>query len=143
MNPERHIVLLPGDGIGPEVTRQAVRVLEVAARAHGLAILDGVYLDLKNEAGFAEACAQGVELGFNGKTLIHPSQIGPCNAAFAPSADEVEQSHRIIEAFREAEAVGKGVTVVDGRLVENLHVENAKRLVALADAIAELEAAQA
>ncbi len=111
----------------------------LAARAEELAILDGVYLDLKNETGFGDACMQGLELGFDGKTLIHPSQVGPANDVFGPSPDEVEFSRRIIDAFAEADAEGKAVVVVDGKLVENLHVENAKRIVGLADAIGRLE----
>lgn len=108
----------------------------LAARAAGIAILDGVYLDLSDEEGFAQSCKQGAELGFDGKTLIHPKQLAPANEAFAPTEAEVQFSRRIIEAHAEAEAEGKGVIVVDGKLIENLHVENAKRLVALAEAIA-------
>lgn len=111
----------------------------LAARAEGLAIVDGVYLDLKNETGFRDACTQGLELGFDGKTLIHPSQVGPANEVFGPSADEVDLSRRVIDAFTQAGAEGKAVVVVDGRLIENLHVENAKRIVGLADAIGRLE----
>ncbi|EWY41203.1 (3S)-malyl-CoA thiolesterase [Skermanella stibiiresistens SB22] len=107
----------------------------LAARAYGLAILDGVYLDLNDDEGFAASCRQGVELGFDGKTLIHPKTLAAANAAFGPSAEEVAQSRRFIEAFQAASAEGKGVVVVDGKLVENLHVENARRLVALAEAI--------
>jgi citrate lyase subunit beta/citryl-CoA lyase len=108
----------------------------LAARAHGLAALDGVHLDLADEEGFAALCRQGRELGFDGKPLIHPKQIAPANAAFAPSEAEVAFARRIIAAHAEAAAAGKGVVLVDGRLIENLHVENARRLVALADAIA-------
>ena len=108
----------------------------LAARAHGLAILDGVHLDLADDAGFAAACRQGLELGFDGKTLIHPKTIEVANQVFAPSAAEVEWSCKIIAAHAEATAGGKGVVLVDGKLIENLHVENAHRLVALADAIA-------
>jgi len=108
----------------------------LAARAAGLAILDGVYLDLKDDAGFAAACAQGRELGFDGKTLIHPNQLAAANAAFAPSDDEVAWSRRVIAAHAEAVLAGKGVVLVDGRLVENLHVEGARRVVAMAEAIA-------
>jgi len=115
----------------------------LAARAFGLAIVDGVHLDLQDDQGFAEACIQGLELGFDGKTLIHPKQIAKSNEVFAPSSDEVAWSHKIIEAHAAAAAEGQGVVVVDGKLVENLHVANAQRLVALADAIAELEAATA
>ncbi len=108
----------------------------LAARAHGLAILDGVHLDLADDAGFAAACRQGLELGFDGKTLIHPKTIEVANQVFAPSAAEVEWSRKIIATHAEATAEGKGVVLVDGKLIENLHVENAHRLVALADAIA-------
>ncbi|WP_299443961.1 CoA ester lyase [uncultured Rhodospira sp.] len=112
----------------------------LAARAHGLAILDGVYLDLQDDEGFAAACRQGLELGFDGKTLIHPKTVGTANEIFAPSETEVAWSRRIIEAHAEAEKEGKGVVVVDGKLVENLHVANARRLVALAEAIDALQA---
>ncbi|MCH8038032.1 MAG: CoA ester lyase [Proteobacteria bacterium] len=113
----------------------------LAARAFGLAILDGVHLDLADDAGFAEACVQGLELGFDGKTLIHPKTIAVANEAFAPSVEDVAWSRRIIAAHAEAAAEGKGVVVVDGKLVEALHVEGARRLVALAEAIEELEQA--
>ena len=112
-----------------------------AARAHGLAILDGVHLDLSDDEGFVASCRQGRELGFDGKTLIHPKQIAPANAAFAPSAEEVAWSRRIIAAHAEAAAAGKGVVLVDGRLIETLHVENARRLVALAEEIDRLSIA--
>ena len=108
----------------------------LAARAHGKVILDGVHLDLADEAGFVEACRQGVELGFDGKTLIHPKQVEPCNRVFAPALEEVEQARKIVAAFAAAEAAGRGVVLVEGKLVENLHVENAKRTLALAEAIA-------
>jgi citrate lyase subunit beta / citryl-CoA lyase len=107
----------------------------LAARAHGLAILDGVYLDLADAAGFEASCQQGLELGFDGKTLIHPSQLEPCNRVFAPSAKDVEEAAKIIAAFAAARDAGQGVVVVEGRLIENLHVENAERVVALAEAI--------
>lgn len=108
----------------------------LAARAYHLSIVDGVYLDLKDEAGFRESCVQGLELGFDGKTLIHPSQVDPCNQVFSPSTEEIEQARKIIAAYEAAQAEGKGVVLVDGKLIENLHVENAKRLVAMAEAIA-------
>jgi citrate lyase subunit beta/citryl-CoA lyase len=113
----------------------------LAARAAGIAIVDGVHLDLADEAGFVAACRQGRELGFDGKTLIHPKQIAPANAAFAPSAEEVDWSRRIIAAHAAAAAEGKGVVLVDGKLVENLHVSAARRTVALAEAIGALEQA--
>ncbi len=115
----------------------------LAARAAGLAILDGVYLDLNDEAGFEFACRQGHELGFDGKTLIHPKQVGPCNKVFTPRPEDVAWSRRIIEAHAAAAARGEGVVVVEGKLVENLHVESARRVVGMADAIAAMEAANA
>ncbi|WP_027133541.1 HpcH/HpaI aldolase/citrate lyase family protein [Geminicoccus roseus] len=108
----------------------------LAARAAGISIVDGVSLDLEDEEGFRQSCLQGAELGFDGKTLIHPKQLEAANEAFAPSPEAVERAHKMIAAFEEARAAGKGVVVVDGKLVENLHVTEAKRLVALADAIA-------
>ncbi len=113
----------------------------LAARAYDLVILDGVYLDLADDKGFAEACHQGAELGFDGKTLIHPKTIAAANAAFAPSKTEVEWARRIIAAHAEAEAAGKGVVLVDGKLIENLHVAVAHRTVALTQRIEALEAA--
>ncbi len=115
----------------------------LAARAAGLAILDGVYLDLNDEAGFEFACRQGHELGFDGKTLIHPKQIGPCNRVFTPRPEDVAWSRKIIQAHPDAAARGEGVVVVDGKLIENLHVESARRVVGMADAIAAMEAASA
>ena len=112
----------------------------LAARAAGIDILDGVHLDLGDDDGFVQACRQGVELGFDGKTLIHPKQIGPANQAFAPSAEQTEWSKRVIAAHAEARGLGKGVVVLDGRLIENLHVTEAERVVALAEAIARMEA---
>jgi len=112
----------------------------LAARAHGLAILDGVQLDLADDAGFAAACRQGRELGFDGKTLIHPKTIDVANRIFAPAPEEVAWARRIIAAHDEAVAAGKGVVLVDGTLIENLHVDGARRLIALADRIAALEA---
>lgn len=109
----------------------------LAARAAGIAILDGVHLDLADGAGFAAACRQGRELGFDGKTVIHPSQIGPANEAFGPDAAAIEQARRIVAAYAEARARGAGVAVLDGRLVEALHVREAERLLALAAALAE------
>ena len=111
----------------------------LAARAFDLAIVDGVYLDLGDADGFADACRQGVELGFDGKTLIHPKQVGAANTAFAPSEAEIAFSHKIIEAHKAAAGEGKGVVVVDGKLIENLHVQNAERMVQMATAILEME----
>lgn len=113
----------------------------LAARAHGLAVLDGVYNAFRDEEGLRAECRQGREMGMDGKTLIHPLQLGPTNEVFAPSPDDVALAERQLAAFAEAEAAGKGVAVVDGRIVENLHVENARRLLAEAAAIADLESA--
>ncbi|HEX9534257.1 MAG TPA: CoA ester lyase [Stellaceae bacterium] len=120
----------------PLITSLSLAIL--AARAHGLAVLDGVHLDLSDDEGFAASCRQGRELGIDGKTLIHPKQIAAANAAFAPTPEEVEWSRRIIAARSEAAAAGKGVVLVEGRLIENLHVENARRLLALAGEIERL-----
>ena len=111
----------------------------LAAREAGKTILDGVYNDVKDLDGFGDECAQGVEFGFDGKTLIHPGQIDIANQAWAPSAADVEQAGRIIAAFDEAVADGRGVVTVDGRMIENLHVANAKRTLATARAIAALD----
>jgi citrate lyase subunit beta/citryl-CoA lyase len=113
----------------------ALGICLLAARAFDLSILDGVYLDLDDENGFRQSCVQGVELGFDGKTLIHPKQLLTCNEIFSPSHEEIAQCRKIIAAHEQAEREGKGVVLVDGKLVENLHVENARRLVAMAEAI--------
>ncbi|PKU25335.1 HpcH/HpaI aldolase/citrate lyase family protein [Telmatospirillum siberiense] len=107
----------------------------LAARAFDLTILDGVHLDLADDEGLAFACRQGLEMGFDGKTLIHPKTIDAANRIFAPSEEDLAWSRRIIAAHADAESSGRGVVVVDGRLVENLHVINARRLVALAERI--------
>ena len=112
----------------------------LAARAYGLAAIDGVYLDLNDDEGFDYSCRQGLELGFDGKTLIHPKTIDAANRVFAPSEAEVAWSEKIIAAHAEATAAGKGVVVVDGKLIENLHVENARRITALASRITALQA---
>ncbi len=112
----------------------ALSLCVLAARAHGLAILDGVHLDLNNLEEFRALCKQGLEMGFDGKTLIHPKQIEIANEVFSPSAQEIAQAKEIIQAWKAAQAEGKGVVVVNGRLVENLHVEEARRTLALAEA---------
>jgi citrate lyase subunit beta/citryl-CoA lyase len=112
----------------------------LAARAHGLACLDGVHLDLADDAGFEAACRQGRDLGFDGKTLIHPRTLAVANRVFAPDQAELAAARRVVAAHAEAEAAGRGVTVVDGRLVEALHVAQAQRLLALAEAIAAMGA---
>jgi citrate lyase subunit beta/citryl-CoA lyase len=107
----------------------------LAARAAGVAALDGVHLDLDDTVGFEAACRQAADLGFDGKTLIHPKTIATANEIFAPTAADVEWARRVIAAHAEATAQGRGVVVLDGRLIENLHVDDARRVVALADAI--------
>jgi citrate lyase subunit beta/citryl-CoA lyase len=111
----------------------------LAAREAGKTILDGVFNDVKDLDGFAEECAQGVEFGFDGKTLIPPTQVDIANQAWAPSATDVDQARRVIAAFDEAVADGLGVVTVDGRMIENLHVVNAQRTLAIAEAIAALD----
>jgi len=123
----------------PMVTALGLGML--AARAYGLTILDGVYNDIQDAEGFKAVCQQGLEMGFDGKTLIHPSQVEPCNEVFAPGAAELEMAGKIVVAFKTAQAEGKGVVTVDGRMIENLHVEQAERALALAAAIKELQAA--
>jgi citrate lyase subunit beta/citryl-CoA lyase len=110
-----------------------------AARFAGKVVLDGVYNDVKDPEGFLAECVQGAEMGFDGKTIIHPTQVDPCNEAFAPSDDEIEHSRRVIEAFEAGVAEGRGVVTVDGKMIENLHVDNARRALAVADAIAALQ----
>lgn len=110
----------------------------LAARATGKAILDGVYNDVKDLEGFEAECLQGRQFGFDGKTLIHPGQVEACNEVFAPGEAEVEEARAVIAAFEEAAAQGKGVVTLNGRLIENLHVDTAKKVLATADAIAAL-----
>ena len=110
----------------------------LAAREAGTVILDGVYNDVRDAEGFEVEAQQGFEMGFDGKTLVHPSQVEPTNRIWAPTDDEVEHARRVIAAFEEAEADGRGVVTVDGRMIENLHVDNARRTLATADAIAAL-----
>jgi citrate lyase subunit beta/citryl-CoA lyase len=108
----------------------------LAARAAGIAIIDGVFNNVKDAEGFASECRQGRELGFDGKTLIHPGQVEPCNETFAPSEDEVADAREIIAAFEAAQAQGRGVVTVNGRMIENLHVDTARKVLATAEAIA-------
>ena len=118
----------------PFLTSLSLCVL--AARAAGLVILDGVHLDLEDEQGFLASCQQGSELGFDGKTLLHPKTIAGANAAFGPTAAEVTWAKKIIAAHADAVKQGKGVLVVDGKFIEHLHVEGAKHTLAFADAVA-------
>jgi citrate lyase subunit beta / citryl-CoA lyase len=133
---ELHAEQIPGR----QPLLHALQTCLLAARFAGKVILDGVYNDIKNAEGFEAECVQGRQLGFDGKTLIHPSQVDPCNEVFAPTEADVEQAGRIIAAFEEAEAAGKGVVTVDGRMIENLHVDNARRTLAIHEAIGRLQA---
>jgi citrate lyase subunit beta/citryl-CoA lyase len=108
----------------------------LAAHAHGIDVLDGVYNDIADPDGFARECTQARDMGFDGKTLIHPSQIGPCNAAFSPAPDEIVQARTIMAAFDLPENAHKGVVQIDGRMVERMHADMARRTVAIAEAIA-------
>jgi citrate lyase subunit beta / citryl-CoA lyase len=113
----------------------------LAARAAGKAIVDGVYNDVKNTEGFLEECRQGREMGFDGKTLIHPGQVEGANTAFAPSEQAVEDARGILQAWEDGK--GSGVVTYNGRMVENLHVESAQRILSMHEAIQALEAEQA
>lgn len=120
-------------GRAPMVSWLATCVL--AAHAHGIDVLDGVYNDLGDAAGFERECLQARDMGFDGKTLVHPNQIAPCNAAFSPDADEVAQAKAMIAAFDRPENKDKGVVQIDGRMVERMHADMARRTVAIAEAI--------
>lgn len=117
----------------------ALQLCLLAARAAGIAAVDGVYNAFKDEDGLRAECGQGRDMGFDGKTLIHPAQVEIANAVFAPTAEEIDIARRQIEAFDKAQAEGKGVAVVDGKIVENLHIVTARQTLAKAEAIAALE----
>jgi len=102
----------------------------LAARAEGKVILDGVYNDVSDRAGFEAECRQGREFGFDGKTLIHPSQVEPCNQLFSPTPEQIDESRAVLAAWEAALAEGRGVATVNGRMIENLHVETARRILA-------------
>ena len=131
---ELRAALVPGRA--PLLPHLATALL--AGREAGKVVLDGVYNDVKDLVGFEAECQQGKELGFDGKTLIHPTQVEIANRVWAPSADEIGRARAVIEAFTVAEAEGRGVVVVDGRMVENLHRDNALHTLATAEAIAAL-----
>ncbi len=118
----------------PVITALGIAML--TARAYGLNILDGVYNDFRNSDGFWDECLQARDMGFDGKTLIHPSQIDSANEVFGPSDDDVLYAEKLIAAFHEAKSVSKGVAVLDGKMIEDLHVEEARRTLAIAAAIA-------
>ena len=117
----------------------ALQMCLLAARAAGIVALDGVYNAFKDEDGLRAECAEGRDMGFDGKTLIHPAQVAIANAAFGPTDEEIDLARRQIAAFEQAEAEGQGVAVVDGRIVENLHIVTARATLAKAEAIAALE----
>jgi citrate lyase subunit beta/citryl-CoA lyase len=127
-------------GVLPERTPlvPALAMALLGAREAGKVILDGVYNDVRDPDGFLAEARQGKAMGFDGKTLVHPSQVEPANEVWAPTADEIDFSRRVIEAFDAARAEGRGVITVDGRMIEHLHVDNARRILAVADAIAAL-----
>jgi len=129
---ELRATLVPGRG--PLLPHLATTLL--GGREAGVAVLDGVYNDVKDLAGFEAECRQGAQLGFDGKTLVHPTQVEVANRVWAPSSDEVAAARAVVEAFAEAERDGRGVVVVDGRMVEALHRDNALRTLATAEAIA-------
>jgi citrate lyase subunit beta/citryl-CoA lyase len=117
----------------------ALSMTVMAARAHGLLALDGVYNDIPNLDGLAAECRQGADLGFDGKSLIHPTHLAAANAAFAPNTDDVAWARTVAAAFDRPENAGKGVLKVEGRMVERLHLDQARRLIGIADAIAAFE----
>jgi citrate lyase subunit beta/citryl-CoA lyase len=136
LNKELHAQHVPGRA--PLLTGLSLCLL--AARATGKAIVDGVYNAVKDLEGFEAECRQGRQLGFDGKTLIHPGQVGPCNRAFSPTPAEVEEARTIVTVWEEALAEGKGVATVNGRMIENLHVAEARRILDLQSAIEALAA---
>ncbi len=117
----------------------ALSLAMLGARAAGKGILDGVFNDITDEVGFRAEAQQGREMGFDGKTLIHPSQISPANDLFGPSHKELADARRVVSAYEQAQAAGNSVVTVDGRMIESLHVRNALRILALADLISEME----
>ncbi len=133
---ELHALHVPGRA--PIVPALAMAVL--GARAAGKVVIDGVFNDITDEAGFRAETRQGREMGFDGKTLIHPSQIGPANDLFGPSPDELADARKVVAAYEEARSAGTSVITVDGRMIESLHVRNAQRLLAMADLISEMDA---
>jgi citrate lyase subunit beta/citryl-CoA lyase len=134
---ELHGLHVPGRA--PVLTALSLAVL--GARTAGKVVLDGVFNDITDEGGFRAEARQGREMGFDGKTLIHPSQIAPANDLFGPSQKELADAAKIVSAYEQAQAAGKSVITVDGRMIENLHVRGSQRILALADLISEMESA--
>jgi citrate lyase subunit beta/citryl-CoA lyase len=124
-------------GRAPVLT--ALSLVVMAARAHGRAVLDGVHVDFKDDAGFAEAARQARDYGCDGKSLIHPRTIAAANEIFSPSEADLAQARRLVEAYEAAKARGQGIAVLDGAMVELLHVEQARQLLAIATSIAEMQ----
>ncbi|WP_404393682.1 HpcH/HpaI aldolase/citrate lyase family protein [Humibacillus xanthopallidus] len=124
---------------GRAAIQASLQLVLLAARSAGVAVVDGVFNDVRDAEGFLAEARQGREMGFDGKTLIHPGQVEPCNGVFAPGADEVGRAEAVISAFEAAQAEGRGVATLDGRLIENLHVDTARKVLATAEAIAALE----
>lgn len=118
--------------------QSSLQICLLAAKAHGIVAIDGVYNAFKDNEGLAVECNQGRDLGFDGKTLIHPAQLGQANAAFAPTRDEIELAQRQIAAFEQAQSSGQGVAVIDGKIVENLHIVTAKQTLSNAAMIAKM-----
>ena len=129
---ETRIRMLPGRAAMIPMITHCI----LATRAYGLEILDGPYSDFSNFDGFSKECAQARDLGFDGKTLIHPGQIGACNAIFTPPAEEIAHARKIIAAFERPENASRGAIQIEGQMVERLHAEIAARTIAIADAIA-------
>ena len=123
---------------GRAAVQTSLQLVLLAARAAGVTVVDGVFNDVKDTDGFLAEASQGRELGFDGKTLIHPGQVEPANEVFAPDAAQVEDARAVIAAFEAAEAEGRGVATLNGRLIESLHVDTARKVLATADAIAAL-----
>lgn len=132
---ETRIRMVPGRATMLPIITQCV----LAAHAHGIEMLDGPYGDIGNMDGLKQECAQSLDLGFDGKTLIHPSHLAICNAAFTPPADDVANARKIVAAFDLPENASRGAIQLDGRMVERLHAEIARRTIAISDAIATLE----
>jgi citrate lyase subunit beta/citryl-CoA lyase len=128
----------PGADRAPLITALSLAV--TAARAHGLTVIDGVFNDIADAEGLARECAQGADYGFDGKSLIHPSQVGPANAAFSPAAEEITKAQAIVAAFALPDNAGKGVVKVEGKMTERLHLAQAERILSIAEAIARHEA---
>ncbi len=137
-HPRVQTLVMGTNDLAKELRATQVRGRAPLTREAGKVILDGVFNDVKDLDAFRDECVQGAQMGFDGKTLIHPSQVEIANDVWAPTADEVDYAQRVIAAFEEATAEGRGVITVDGRMIENLHVDNARRVLAVQAAIESL-----